>query len=238
MDKYDALLGTAGTDQAKLQQLAGNLRGEGQAGQFFGMSTIPQIAQMGRQANRDSQLAAARGGQNFRLATSAEENKRRWDAQQQARQQAQKSPLNFQNAILFHSGGWKKLYQQAVDNKAFKQACAETIGRVEVRNFYGMVEQTGTIYIECEQGYLHTPVYSDILIRDPNTLKVLPNGEQGLIQLLSVLPYSYPGQSILTEDLGTIIGTDNCSCGRKGHYFQVSGRLSKSEARGCSDTYQ
>ena len=150
----------------------------------------------------------------------------------------QKSPLNFHNAILFHSGGWKKLYQQAVDNKAFKQACVETIGKVDVRNFYGMVEQTGTIYVECEQGYLHTPVYSDILIRDPNTLKVIPNGEQGLIQLLSVLPYSYPGQSILTEDLGTIIGTDKCLCGRKGHYFQVSGRLSKSEARGCSDTYQ
>ncbi len=146
--------------------------------------------------------------------------------------------LNIANSILFHSGGWKKLQTQSVDNHTFKQFCYDILGNTRVHNFYGMVEQTGTVYVECEHGFLHTPVFSDILIRDIQTYRVLDNGEKGLIQLLSVLPRSYPGHSILTEDLGRIIGTDNCSCGRKGHYFHVYGRLPQSETRGCSDTYQ
>ena len=48
---------------------------------------------------------------------------------------------------------------------------------------------------------------------------------------------SYPGNSILTEDLGTIHGIDDCECGRKGKYFTISGRIPKTELRGCSDTF-
>jgi hypothetical protein len=55
--------------------------------------------------------------------------------------------------------------------------------------------------------------------------------------LLSLIPKSYPGHSILTEDLGTIYGVDNCQCGRKGKYFKVHGRIKSAEIRGCSDTY-
>jgi len=52
-----------------------------------------------------------------------------------------------------------------------------------------------------------------------------------------LLPISYPGHSILTEDIGTIIGVDNCLCGRMGKYFKINGRLKNAELRGCSDTY-
>ena len=58
-----------------------------------------------------------------------------------------------------------------------------------------------------------------------------------MIQLLSLLPTSYPGHSILTEDIGSIYGEDDCSCGRKGKYFKIYGRLKNAELRGCSDTY-
>ena len=61
------------------------------------------------------------------------------------------------------------------------------------------------------------------------------NGSEGLIQLLSVIPKSYPGHSILTEDLGTIHGEDDCKCGLKGKYFLVHGRVKEAEIRGCSD---
>ena len=57
----------------------------------------------------------------------------------------------------------------------------------------------------------------------------------GLIQTLSLLPVSYPGQSILTEDIGVIHGIDNCKCGKLGKYFSVLGRVPDSELRGCSD---
>ncbi|MGI2296574.1 acyl-protein synthetase [Paenibacillus sp. GXUN7292] len=144
-------------------------------------------------------------------------------------------PIN--NGTLIHGGGWKKLASEEVNNDVFKQKILEVSGIKNISNYYGMVEQTGSIYMECEAGHLHTSIYSDILIRDFKDFSVLEPGKQGIIQLVSILPLSYPGHSILTEDIGEIIGKDNCSCGRKGTYFKVIGRIEKAEIRGCSDTY-
>jgi hypothetical protein len=141
------------------------------------------------------------------------------------------------NGIIIHGGGWKKLKDQAVDEKTFKKAFKQYFNAGAVYNYYGFVEQVGSIYIECEYGYLHTSVFSDIIIRDKKTLAPLPFNMSGLIQALSILPHSYPGHSILTEDLGICIGEDNCPCGRLGKYFKVIGRTASAEIRGCSDTH-
>jgi hypothetical protein len=100
-----------------------------------------------------------------------------------------------------------------------------------------MVEQVGSIFMECEEGYLHSPNFAEILIRDFTDWSIRPKGKEGIIQTISVLPKSYPGHSLLTDDLGTIIGIDDCKCGRKGTYFVVNGRIPKAELRGCSDTH-
>ena len=139
-------------------------------------------------------------------------------------------------SILIHGGGWKKLLDRQVSNAAFKTALSDTFAITRVHNYYGMVEQVGSIFFECEYGYLHPPSFADVLIRDSMTFEQVPTGTQGLIQVLSLLPRSYPGHSLLTEDLGTIHGQDDCSCGRKGNRFAVSGRLKNVEVRGCSDT--
>lgn len=146
--------------------------------------------------------------------------------------------LPFEQGILFHSGGWKKLEHLAVNASQFNQQCKAVTGISKVHNFYGMVEQTGSIFVSCEYGHLHTPVFSDIQIRNPKSLKLAAQGEEGLIQVMSALPESYPGHSLLTEDLGVILGEDNCPCGRKGRYFSVRGRATKAEVRGCSDTFR
>ena len=39
------------------------------------------------------------------------------------------------------------------------------------------------------------------------------------------------------EDEGVLLGNDGCTCGRKGTYFKVLGRIQNAEVRGCSDTY-
>jgi phenylacetate-coenzyme A ligase PaaK-like adenylate-forming protein len=145
--------------------------------------------------------------------------------------------LPFEQGILLHSGGWKKLEEHKVDNSAFKHTIAETIGVKQVYNFYGMAEQVGSVFVECKQGHLHTPMLADVIVRDPHTLTPCKVGEQGLLQVLSVLPSSYPGHSLLTEDLGELLGIDDCLCGRKGKHFKVIGRLPKTEVRGCSDTH-
>lgn len=146
--------------------------------------------------------------------------------------------LPLERGILIHGGGWKKLLGEAVDNSVFKSRLNNVTGLSKIFNYYGMVEQTGSIFMECEIGYLHSSIFSDVLIRDFKDFSVLSPGQQGLIQLLSLLPVSYPGHSIITEDIGKIIGVDDCPCGRKGKYFVIHGRIKKSEIRGCSDTYE
>lgn len=146
--------------------------------------------------------------------------------------------LALPHGIMLHSGGWKNLEAKKVDNAQFKRILRETTGIGKVHNFYGMAEQVGSIFVECEAGHLHSSVFADVIVRNPFDLAPVPRGEQGLIQVISTLPSSYPGHSILTEDLGTVLGVDDCPCGQKGKYFKVSGRLPKTEVRGCSDTHK
>ena len=140
--------------------------------------------------------------------------------------------------VLIHGGGWKKLADQHITTAQFKQVLYETCGLNRVHDYYGMVEQTGTIYMECECGHLHAPVWSDVTIRRPSDFGVAQQGEKGLIQVSSLLPRSYPGHMLLTEDEGRILGEDDCPCGRKGKYFEMIGRIKRAEVRGCSDTYE
>jgi hypothetical protein len=98
-----------------------------------------------------------------------------------------------------------------------------------------MVEQLGLIYPMCEEGFYHCPEGSDIIIRDKNG-NVCPDNKEGLIQSISPLPISYPGHSLLTEDIGKSYSSP-CICGRDTKRFKVLGRLNKLIPRGCSDAY-
>ena len=160
-----------------------------------------------------------------------------WQHFVQALKQTGRS-YNTDNVTLIHSGGWKKLESEKVDNATFKEACRQHLPNIKVHNFYGMAEQVGSVFVECSSGYLHAPNMADIIIRNPYDLSVQPLNEEGLIQVLSAIPTSYPGYSILTEDRGRILGEDDCACGRRGKYFEVLGRLPKVEVRGCSDTHE
>lgn len=139
-------------------------------------------------------------------------------------------------STLIHGGGWKRLVDRQVDNDTFKARLRETCGIERILNYYGMVEQVGSVFMECEHGRLHAPDYAHVIIRDPLSLQPVPTGVPGVIQVLSVLPRSYPGHALLTEDVGVIIGDDDCPCGRQGRTFAVHGRLPEAELRGCSDT--
>jgi len=142
-------------------------------------------------------------------------------------------------AVLIHGGGWKKLVSESVSTTQFKQCMNDVCGIPvsNVHDYYGMVEQTGSIFIECERGHLHASAYSDVIVRNSTDFSVAKNGETGVIEVVSVLPKSYPGHVLLTEDEGVILGEDDCPCGRKGKYFHINGRIKNAEIRGCSDTY-
>lgn len=145
--------------------------------------------------------------------------------------------LALRDSLLVHSGGWKKLNDIAVDSAEFRSRVEKVSGISSVVNFYGMVEQVGSVFFENPKHFLHAPFYSEIIVRDPVTLAPLPHGKPGVVQVLSMIPHSYPGHSILTEDLGVIRGEDDPALEMKGRYFEILGRVPQAELRGCSDTY-
>ncbi|MGB0748661.1 MAG: acyl-protein synthetase [Magnetospiraceae bacterium] len=132
---------------------------------------------------------------------------------------------DFTRGILLHGGGWKKLMEQAVSAEVFRQALQDATGLTRVVDYYGMAEQIGTLHLETAPGLFRPPAFARVIARDPVTLAPLPHGAAGVLQLFSLLPRSYPGHSLLTEDLGV---TDPSG-------FRVLGRVPKSVARGCSD---
>lgn len=143
--------------------------------------------------------------------------------------------LDLSRGILVHSGGWKKLQEEAVSAKEFRERFRAACGLTRVYNFYGMVEQVGSVFLEGEDGYLYPPNFADVIIRDPITLEQVPAGQPGVIEVLSELPRSYPGHCLLTEDLGVVHAIDSGACGRMGKAFTVLGRIPQAELRGCSD---
>jgi len=140
---------------------------------------------------------------------------------------------NFSNGVLIHGGGWKKMERLKISNDNFKEKLKQKIKLEKIFNYYGLIEQTGSIFFECENcGCFSSSDFSDILVRD-NNFKVLKENQPGYLQLFSILPKSYPGHSILTEDLAELVKNDCKQCGIK--KFKVHGRIAKSEIRGCSD---
>lgn len=145
----------------------------------------------------------------------------------------------FSDVKVFHSGGWKKLKDQQVSEDFFSKGVARIFGtkKENVLNFYGMVEQTGIILLDCEKGHKHVPNFAEVIVRNPRTLEECKTGEAGLIEVISVLGNSYPSQALLTEDFGEVEGIDNCPCGRLGKYIKFLSRVEKVEIRGCGDTF-
>ena len=143
--------------------------------------------------------------------------------------------FDLSRGTLIHSGGWKTMNERAVGNTEFKAALKRAFGLTRVCNFYGMVEQIGSIFLEGPDDLLHPPNFADVIIRDPVSWNPLPPGKEGVIQLLSLLPESYPGHSVLTADLGVVETVDADAEGWNGKGLRIIGRVPEAELRGCSD---
>ena len=57
----------------------------------------------------------------------------------------------------------------------------------------------------CEFGFKHVSNFSKLIIRDPISDQEVEDGEVGLLHFISPIPHSYPGNSILTDDMGKIV---------------------------------
>ena len=137
---------------------------------------------------------------------------------------------------IIHIGGWKKLENEKVSKEEFNRLAADLFGieQTDIIDIYGFTEQMGLNYPDCPCGCKHTPLYSEVIVRDVITKEVLPPGKEGLLEFVTPVPHSYPGNVVLTDDTGMICEGE-CEYGRSGTRFKIIGRLKKAEIRGCGD---
>src|SRR2546427_2460178 len=145
--------------------------------------------------------------------------------------------LDIPNARVLHSGGWKRLEREAVTKDVFMGGGGSVFccSPDRVIDFFGMGEKVGGVFPGCVRGQQHVPALSEVVVRNPLTLKPVAAGQQGLVQVCSVLPTSFPGFLVLTDDMAEIIDYDECPCGRRGTSFRFAGRVPKAEVRGCGN---
>lgn len=137
---------------------------------------------------------------------------------------------------IIHIGGWKKLESEKISKELFNQELAKCFGiePEHVVDIYGFTEQMGLNYPDCPCGCKHESSYVKVLVRDIVTNEVLPAGKEGKLEFVTPIPHSYPGNAVLTDDLGMIVD-EPCPYGRSGKRFKILGRLKKAEVRGCGD---
>ncbi len=137
---------------------------------------------------------------------------------------------------IIHIGGWKKLESEKIDHEEFNRRAADLFGikPEDVIDIYGFTEQMGLNYPTCACGCKHASAYSEVIVRDTVTKEVLSNGKEGLMEFITPVPHSYPGNAVLTDDIG-VIEDGECPYGRSGTRFKIIGRLKKAEVRGCGD---
>lgn len=137
---------------------------------------------------------------------------------------------------VIHIGGWKKLESEKIGKEQFNAELAASfgIGAEDIIDIYGFTEQMGLNYPDCACGCKHTPAFSRVLVRDVVSREILPAGHKGMLEFLTPIPHSYPGNVVLTDDLG-VIEAGPCPYGRPGTRFRILGRVKKAEVRGCGD---
>lgn len=137
---------------------------------------------------------------------------------------------------IIHIGGWKKLESEKVEKSIFNQQLSACFGLepVDVIDIYGFTEQMGLNYPDCPCGCKHASSYVRVLARDVVTREILPAGQEGMMEFVTPIPHSYPGNAVLTDDMG-VVEKDPCPFGRPGQRFRITGRMKKAEVRGCGD---
>lgn len=80
---------------------------------------------------------------------------------------------------------------------------------------------------------MHLPDWTVAIARDPDTLKPLNYGEEGILSFIDTSANSYPC-FILTEDFGAVYPGESCGCGVSGDYIVISRRVTKVESKGCA----
>lgn len=136
-------------------------------------------------------------------------------------------------SLVTVGGGWKQFYAEKVDKQDFYDLIKEVLGIPEknIVEFFGAVEHP-VVFPDCEFHHLHIPIYSRVLIRDPETFKPVSTGKMGLINLLSPMNEATPLTSVMTDDLGIL--HEGCECGLEAPWLEIIGRVGIKDIATCA----
>ena len=73
-----------------------------------------------------------------------------------------------------------------------------------------------------------------MLIRDVDTLEVLGNEKEGLVNLITPMVKACPILSVMTDDLGILHDGKSCGCGINTPYLEIIGRIGMKDIKTCA----
>ncbi len=140
-----------------------------------------------------------------------------------------------ENFYFLTAGGWKRFSGKEIPKPEFISLIQEYFinsSEKYFRDILNMVE-LNTVLPECSAKVKHLPPWVKVLILDPISLKPVADGEYGLMAYLDPSTTSFPC-FILTDDVGRIKVSGECTCGRKGQGIEILRRIGRVESRGCA----
>ncbi|MCX6258145.1 MAG: acyl-protein synthetase LuxE [Bacteroidia bacterium] len=137
------------------------------------------------------------------------------------------------DSFVIAGGGWKNHAGETMTHKDFALYLEKNIGlpAENVRDTYGMAEH-GIPYAACKKGFHHVPIYGRLMVRNPLGMKILPPGEEGLLQLITPFNTAQSNLSVLSTDL--CILKENCTCGMPGLFISSIRRGGIRKHKGCA----
>ena len=138
-------------------------------------------------------------------------------------------------SMVLLGGGWKGFHGDAPKREQLLELIQDRLGIPpdQYREFFGAAVHS-SLYCACKNGHFHVPVYSRAAVLDVNTLKPLPYGKPGLLNLISPLAKGMPLTSILTGDLAVMHEGKECGCGISAPYFTLLGRAEAGTEKTCA----
>jgi hypothetical protein len=148
--------------------------------------------------------------------------------------QAGVRPRLHPKSMVMLGGGWKQFFSERVEKSELYALSKEVLGVGEsrIREFFGVVEHP-VVYVDCPKHRFHVPVYSRVLIRDPD-LRHAGFHTPGILNLVTPILTSMPHTSLLTDDLAVLYPGEECGCGIRSPYFEILGRVGAAGIKTCS----
>ncbi|MDD4212401.1 MAG: acyl-protein synthetase [Bacilli bacterium] len=137
-------------------------------------------------------------------------------------------------SIISIGGGWKNFQHEQVDKNVFYALAKEVLDIEEdhIVEFFSAVEHP-ILYMTCQHHHFHIPIYSRVIIRNPDTFEEVPHGEVGLVNLITPMLKSNPIVSVMTDDLG-ILHDEPCPCGNPSPWLEIISRVGVKDIITCA----